>query len=592
MRTCLSWILAIEIVFGWVQAVPTVASAASSGEWTVNHAYALGDTVTYQSSTYECTFAHTSLQGWEPPAVPALWKKSAGTPGPLPVPGLKPLPAPLPAAVVYPVELSKGGTVDGGDGWSPDHENKEMAFDDNLFTKWLVYANSGWLQYQFPANQQQTVSSYSITSANDEPVRDPKSWTLKGSNNGTDWTVLDQRQNQVFSDRFQTLTYPIAAPQAYTYYKLELTASSGDMLQLAEIGLYNGASVTYTPPAAPAVTVSAEKSADAGKANLLDGASLTKWATGAQSGWAKLSYSQSVSIDGYALTGTNGGVLEPASWTLKGSDDGTTWTVLDSRTNQTFAIAHQRKSYQISAASYRYYQFDFTSRAANGLEVGEIELTRMDTPSYSDVPELEIRNTDTVKGQLFTNSLPDAENEIRAIIRKVNTLLYDHPSQRKFGARKLVIRIEDFDGIAYATGDQTEGQIVFSMRYLDGDGNGDARDEIIGILYHEIAHPYQQDDHRYGEINYIVEGMADAVRFKVGYHNRYGVSKGGSWMDSYQTTGSFFLWIDEYKHAGFLKKLNQSLSPFDGVDWTPDAIRTITGTPVDTLWAEFQSTLK
>ncbi|TVX99881.1 fibronectin type III domain-containing protein [Cohnella terricola] len=53
--------------------IPVVTSAASRGEWAPNTAYAVNDTVTYGGKTYSCIQAHTSLTGWEPPIVPALW---------------------------------------------------------------------------------------------------------------------------------------------------------------------------------------------------------------------------------------------------------------------------------------------------------------------------------------------------------------------------------------------------------------------------------------------------------------------------------------------------------------------------------------
>jgi chitinase len=46
---------------------------ANRGAWAPNTAYAVNDTVTYSGSTYFCIQAHTSLTGWEPPNVPALW---------------------------------------------------------------------------------------------------------------------------------------------------------------------------------------------------------------------------------------------------------------------------------------------------------------------------------------------------------------------------------------------------------------------------------------------------------------------------------------------------------------------------------------
>jgi hypothetical protein len=46
----------------------------SAGSWAPNHAYTVGQTVTYGGHTYRCLQSHTSLVGWEPPNVPALWQ--------------------------------------------------------------------------------------------------------------------------------------------------------------------------------------------------------------------------------------------------------------------------------------------------------------------------------------------------------------------------------------------------------------------------------------------------------------------------------------------------------------------------------------
>lgn len=69
-------------------AVP--ASAADRGAWAPNTAYAAGDTVTYSGSTYTCRQAHTSLTGWEPPNVPALWEQSGSAPVQVATPGFSP----------------------------------------------------------------------------------------------------------------------------------------------------------------------------------------------------------------------------------------------------------------------------------------------------------------------------------------------------------------------------------------------------------------------------------------------------------------------------------------------------------------------
>lgn len=52
------------------------ASPSAPGQypaWAPNVAYAIGTRVSYAGRNYECRQAHTSLVGWEPPNVPALW---------------------------------------------------------------------------------------------------------------------------------------------------------------------------------------------------------------------------------------------------------------------------------------------------------------------------------------------------------------------------------------------------------------------------------------------------------------------------------------------------------------------------------------
>ncbi|PZP00737.1 MAG: hypothetical protein DI609_05760 [Corynebacterium urealyticum] len=44
-------------------------------EWKPNIAVKPGERKTFQGGTYEVIQGHTTQAGWEPPAVPALWKK-------------------------------------------------------------------------------------------------------------------------------------------------------------------------------------------------------------------------------------------------------------------------------------------------------------------------------------------------------------------------------------------------------------------------------------------------------------------------------------------------------------------------------------
>ncbi|MEZ0077041.1 glycoside hydrolase family 75 protein [Planotetraspora sp. GP83] len=80
MKTRLLSALFVALSLCLVAVGPSPASATSSvvlayAAWAPNTSYAVGARVTYNGVDYECLQAHTSLTGWEPPNVPALWKR-------------------------------------------------------------------------------------------------------------------------------------------------------------------------------------------------------------------------------------------------------------------------------------------------------------------------------------------------------------------------------------------------------------------------------------------------------------------------------------------------------------------------------------
>jgi len=124
---------------------------------------------------------------------------------------------------------------------SPSGESKEMAFDGTVETKYLTFHPACWIQYAFSGGQAYAINKYSLASANDEPNRDPKNWTLQASNDGVNWTTLDTQSNMDFSDRKQTKTFTISNTAPYKIYRLNITANHGDTrTQFSELGLYEG----------------------------------------------------------------------------------------------------------------------------------------------------------------------------------------------------------------------------------------------------------------------------------------------------------------------------------------------------------------
>ncbi|MDQ8735154.1 glycoside hydrolase N-terminal domain-containing protein [Paenibacillus sp. LHD-38] len=122
-------------------------------------------------------------------------------------------------------------------------EGIEKLTDGSVDTKW--YSGDGqppfWIQWQY--SEAKVIASYSFTSANDVANRDPKNWTLKGSNDGVQWTVLDTRTNEEFASRKQTKSYTFTNSQPYVYYKFDLVSKGGTQIQLSELKMNDGVGV-------------------------------------------------------------------------------------------------------------------------------------------------------------------------------------------------------------------------------------------------------------------------------------------------------------------------------------------------------------
>lgn len=135
------------------------------------------------------------------------------------------------------------------------YESAPNLLDQIPGTKWL--ANSATGNVQWTTTPAKTATAYSLTSGNDAPDRDPKAWTLYGSNDGgTTWQAIDARSGETFTARGQVKEYQIASPASYSRYKLDVTANNGasGLLQLADVSLTAAAPAGLTLNL-PAVTV-------------------------------------------------------------------------------------------------------------------------------------------------------------------------------------------------------------------------------------------------------------------------------------------------------------------------------------------------
>ncbi|NBE98356.1 glycoside hydrolase domain-containing protein, partial [Nonomuraea sp. K271] len=116
--------------------------------------------------------------------------------------------------------------------------------------------------------------------------------------------------------------------------------------------------------------------------NLADTDPSTKWLVDSGTGWAQYELSEPVAVVHYALTSADDAPeRDPRDWQLQGSQDGQTWTTLDTRTGETFSARHQRKEYRFTnTTAYSHYRLNVTRvGGAPMLQLAEWELSDGDT---------------------------------------------------------------------------------------------------------------------------------------------------------------------------------------------------------------------
>ena len=180
------------------------------------------------------------------------------------------------------LNVTFGGTANDSINNPNGTEGAAKAFDKNVGTKWLCNTQS-WLQYDFGAGVAQTIKRYDITSANDVPGRDPRDWQLQGSNDGSSWTAVDTRTGQgSFPNRYQTISFTVASPGAYRYYRLNVTANNGGSgTQLSELAMFSDVGRTIPDGTYRVFSRKSNKALGLQNGSPSNGTSLVQWgATG------------------------------------------------------------------------------------------------------------------------------------------------------------------------------------------------------------------------------------------------------------------------------------------------------------------------
>jgi hypothetical protein len=97
---------------------------------------------------------------------------------------------------------------------------------DGSNSGWYTASGStGWVKIVF--TNARTAKTYAIFNQDDASGGAAREWTMEGSNDGTNWTVLDTVSRGAVNPNAPSLTRDIASPASYTQYRLNITNNGG-----------------------------------------------------------------------------------------------------------------------------------------------------------------------------------------------------------------------------------------------------------------------------------------------------------------------------------------------------------------------------
>lgn len=184
------------------------------------------------------------------------------------------------------------------------------------------------------------------------------------------------------------------------------------------------------------------------------------------------------------------------------------------------------------------------------------------TPPRDPLLRLELRDLSSSGTRAFLR-LVHASHALDSAVHTVLTQLYKNLPQKCIpGTRSVTLVLRDMDGVAYTTGldlDDDHKEIHFNTSYIAKIPEARQKEEIMGVLVHEMVHCWQHSAQGTAPTG-LTEGIADWVRLKAGLcppHWKRHVDC--EWDAGYERT-AYFLEFLEKEHGGdVVRRINEAL---------------------------------
>ncbi|KAK3059977.1 hypothetical protein LTS18_009616 [Coniosporium uncinatum] len=203
---------------------------------------------------------------------------------------------------------------------------------------------------------------------------------------------------------------------------------------------------------------------------------------------------------------------------------------------------------------------------------------------------LELRDL-SLDGVHTSISCIDATCALQQCIETIFRVLYS-PQCHVPTTRSVTLILRSMPGVAYTTGisiDDDHKEIHLSTDYIHGIAKDRKREEIMGVLQHEMVHCFQFN--ALGSApGGLIEGIADFVRLKAGLSPPHWKREGGGdWDAGYQHTAYFLEYLDKVCGEGTVVRCNEMLrhGKYEENKFWKDCC----GKTVKQLWAEYNEML-
>ncbi|KAF2472918.1 BSP-domain-containing protein [Lindgomyces ingoldianus] len=214
-------------------------------------------------------------------------------------------------------------------------------------------------------------------------------------------------------------------------------------------------------------------------------------------------------------------------------------------------------------------------------------------PHRKPLLRLELRDLSSSGSRAFLRLLHASTTLEDAVASVLSHLYTGLPVHCIPPTRSITLVLRSMGGVAYTTGldiDDDHKEIHFSTDYINGVPEHRQKEEMQGVIVHEMVHCWQHN--ALGSApGGLIEGIADWVRLKAGFappHWKRMTS--GEWDAGYEKTGYFLEWLESGHGVDIVRRINEGLRECryeEGEFWGKCC-----GKGVEELWEEYQKSLK